>query len=537
MRSFAATTHTTPSRPPQGSKTFYAYLIFPIIVLGFAVRLFDCLNVGIINPDGVLYIHQARALYYGNWDQITTCALNYVSMYPLLIAGSYSIFHDWILSAQSISLIFGTLLLLPIYMLMRRFFDERTSAVTTLIVSLIPALVSRSADVVRDPVAWFFVAFGVYFFVLQFDSKRCACLTLSSLCFLLAAWNRIEIIVFLGASLIFLFLFQREEKYKRILFFIAPLILLVPLLALVLGTIDSSINDIFRTHAIINKLFRPILDYKNLRSILAVMIHQPEISQLELFLEKARHLVWLIALGTLIVYTIKAFFYPFFLIFVLGLPGTRARTKKDKRLIYLLLICTSMVVMLYFHLLQTWIIDTRFFVPLLIPACVFMGFGIEKVFYFTNSRFKTRPEITFSIICLVILAFGLPKNLDTREADKSVIKNIGETIAQREGNDHIIDVATSMHILRWTSFYVNLDYPGSPCPQPYSDFKSIVGKDYKYFLNTLKQRGIKYFIWEEKHWPKNTFDFMATFDPRHFKSIKSWTHPDTGQMILFEVIP
>jgi len=527
MKIFSGTTQTRPFGPSQRGKNLYTYLIFPIIIFGFAIRLFVCLNLGIINPDGVLYIHQARALYYGNWDQITTCALNYVSMYPLLIASAYGIFHE--------SIVFGTLLLLPTYLLMRRFFDERTSAATTLIVSLIPALVSRSADIVRDPVAWFFVAFGVYFFVCQFNSKRCVYLTLSSLFFILAAWNRIEIVVFIFASLIYLSLFKNEERYKRILYFIAPFIILVSLLALILGMTHLSIDDIFRTHAIIDKLSRPILDYKNLRSILTVMIDQPEASHLELFLEKARHLVWLIALGTLIIYMIKAFFYPFFLIFILGLPGTKARAKKDKRLIYLLLICASMFVMLYFHLLQTWIIDTRFLVPLMIPACVFMGFGIEKIDHFIDSRFRTRPEITFSIICLVVLAFALPKDLKSRETDKSVFKDIGKTIAQREGNDSIIDVAASMHILRWTAFYSNLNYPGSPCPQPYSDFKSIVGNDYKYFLNILRQRGIEYFIWEEKHWPKNTFDFMSTFDPHHFKSIKSWNHPDTGQLTLFEI--
>jgi 4-amino-4-deoxy-L-arabinose transferase-like glycosyltransferase len=456
-------------------------------------------------------------------------------MYPLLIAGVYGIFHDWVLSARSISLIFGTLLLLPTYLLIRRFLDKRTSVATILIVSLIPALVSRSADVVRDPVAWFFVSFGLYFFVLQLDSKRCGCLTLSCLCFLLAAWNRIEIIVFLCASLIYLFFFEREEKLKKILFFIAPLIILVPLLYLALGMIDTSIGEIFRLQAVADKLSRPVLDYRNLRSVLATMIHQPEISHFEFFLEKARDLVWLIALGTLFTYTIKAFFYPFFLVFVLGLPGTKTRMKKDKRLAYLLLICASMFVMLYFHLLQTWIIDTRFLVPILLPGCVFMGFGIEKAFHLMNSRLRIRPEITFSIICLAILAFGLPKNLDPREADKSVIKSIGETIAQEEGNDHIIGVGCSMHILRWISFYANLDYPGSPCPQPYSDFRSIVGNDYKYFLKILKQRDIKYFIWEEKHWPKNIFDFMDTLKPRHFKLINRWSHPDTGQMILFKV--
>lgn len=535
MKPYHKDVQTQPVSPLKGSGDSRFDSIIFVILLGFVIRLFDCMNVGIINPDGPLYIHQARAFYYGQWGQITSCAPGHISLYPLLISWAYGIFHDWILSARAVSLIFGTLSILPIYLLARKFLDRPISLLTTLMASLIPVLVFGSVDVIRDPVAWFFTAFGVYYFVLQFDPKSQASLSLSCLCFLLAALNRAEIIIFLGSSLLYILLFQREKKFQRILFFLAPFIILIPMGALVLGTINLPITDVFRTHEMVSKLSSPIYSYIDLRDALAAMIHQPHEETLVLFLEKARNLVWFIGIATLIVYAIRAFFYPFFFIFILGIPGISGIIKRDKRIVYLFMLCLFMLVMLYFHLLHTWLLDARFFVPLMIPACVFMGFGLRRVVHFMASRFNLKPQMAFFFICLLILAFGLPKNLDSRETDKLVFKNIATTIAQREGSDRVINVASSMDILRWISFYANLNYPGCPCPEPYIDFKSIVGGDYKHFVDNLRERGIKYFIWQEKQWPKHLFDFIHEFDPRDFNSIGYWTHPDTGRLVLFEV--
>jgi hypothetical protein len=91
-----------------------------IIGLGFVIRLFCFQYTAVINPDGAIYIHQARAIYYGLYDSLTTCGMSYVSIYPIFIAGAYAILADWVIAAKSVSLIFGTMTLVPLYFLLKR---------------------------------------------------------------------------------------------------------------------------------------------------------------------------------------------------------------------------------------------------------------------------------------------------------------------------------------------------------------------------------------------------------------------------------
>jgi hypothetical protein len=105
----------------------YSYLRISILIilLGFAIRLFSFHYTYIINPDGVLYIHQARAIYYGIKDAILTCSMGYLSNYSILIVLAYKIFGDWVIAAKSVSLFFGTITLIPLYFLMKRFLHDK----------------------------------------------------------------------------------------------------------------------------------------------------------------------------------------------------------------------------------------------------------------------------------------------------------------------------------------------------------------------------------------------------------------------------
>ena len=55
--------------------------------------------------------------------------------------------------------------LIPLYLLCRRFFDKEMSALTVLVFAVLPVLVVGSAEVVRGPVCWFFLALGLLLFV------------------------------------------------------------------------------------------------------------------------------------------------------------------------------------------------------------------------------------------------------------------------------------------------------------------------------------------------------------------------------------
>jgi hypothetical protein len=191
---------------------------------------------------------------------------------------------------------------------------------------------------------------------------------------------------------------------------------------------------------------------------------------------------------------------------------------------------------LYFHILQTWVIASRFFALFVLPSFVFIGFGLEKIIHLVRLRLKMKETAVFALIFALILAISLPKILKPREMDKVVFKRIGEIIGEREGNGQPIPIVASLHTIRWISFYANLEYSGVACPQPYDDFTQIVGTDYGQFDRNLKQRNTKYFLWEEKNWPITDFDLIKEMDPTKFIEVGRWRHPDTGQMILFEVM-
>ena len=518
------------------NRYYYFRISILIIFLGFAIRLFSFHYTYIINPDGVLYIHQARAIYYGIKGSILTCSISYLSNYSILIALAYKIFGDWVAAAKSVSLFFGTITLIPLYFFLDRFFKKEITVLTTLVFALIPIFIAKSVDVVRDPIYWFFSVLGLYLFVSQIEKRNYLYLILSSLCFLMAAWARIEAILFVFISFIFILFIKQDKKIKRTSIFAIPVVLVLLLGIFGIMISNVSVNDFYRGHEIKTKFSAPIIQYTNLRQSLAELMNQPLAHNLPAFLHKARNLVWLIDLGTLVRYAVRSYFYPFFLIFIIGLGGAWGKIKEDRRILYLSFIAVSALVLLYMHVLQTWMMFDRFFAIFIFPSFIFVGFGLEKTVLFFKSRFNLKGSVVLSILCLLILICALPKSLKPREDDKLVFKEIGEFIADREGNDKEIKVATSTQTPSWISFYANVKYKGAPCPQKNNDLENIIGKSYEEFVQNLKRKGIRYFLWEEKHWPKESSYLINSMDMKDFIRLGHWNHPDTGKLILFRVM-
>ncbi len=66
-------------------------------------------------------------------------------------------------------------------------------------------------------------------------------------------------------------------------------------------------------------------------------------------------------------------------------------------------------------------------------------------------------------------------------------------------------------------------------------FEEMVFKNYGEFVPHLRQNGVRYFLWEERAWPKGGFDFLKTKNQRDLKELGTWSHPDTGKLILFSL--
>jgi len=127
--------------------------------------------------------------------------LSFLSPYPVLIAGGYCLIHDWILSARLVPLLFGTTLLVPLYLMLKEWVRDDGAVLGLLVFAVTPVLVSNSVELVRDPICWFFLCAGVLAVIRQARAHSPWLLLVASLCFLAATWARIEAVLFLAVTL------------------------------------------------------------------------------------------------------------------------------------------------------------------------------------------------------------------------------------------------------------------------------------------------------------------------------------------------
>jgi len=175
----------------------------------------------------------------------------------------------------------------------------------------------------------------------------------------------------------------------------------------------------------------------------------------------------------------------------------------------------------------------------ILPTTVIVGFGAENLIRWLHKRFGLSNSTSVAVLCILVLAFTLPKDLKIQEADKLVYKEIGETIDRFDGGSGEIELITLGDAGRWIGYYANLHVSGAPCPDKYKDWsedESIIGGSYDDFIRSLRMRNISYIIWEEKHWPRNKFAFLKSLQPEDLTQLKEWKHRDTGRIILYRVL-
>ena len=186
--------------------------------------------------------------------------------------------------------------------------------------------------------------------------------------------------------------------------------------------------------------------------------------------------------------------------------------------------------------MRSWYIEYRHICLIIISCAVFIGVGIDTLIQFFMTRSHLKRDAIVAILALLIVTLPLPKNLMPRDADKHVFKEIGEFLANREGTHDIIPLAISCSSYRVISFYAHLDYLGAPCP----DNKGkgcweYFADSFDHFMKHVKENHIRYFLWSEKLWPTGSGDVFQAPYADHLSELRRWHHPDTGEMILFEI--
>jgi hypothetical protein len=503
-----------------------------VLLAGFLTRIYLLTHNPIVNPDGFYYIQQAKALHYGLFGQILNC-YKYLSPYPIFIALAYRLLGNWVLAAQWVNIFFGTLTIIPLYWLLKRFFEEKTAWISVMVYALLPAFVLVSSDLLRGPTFWFFGTAGLYLFTLYLENRRPLPLLLSSICFAVGAWSRIEGGLFIIVSAAFIMLLNRGHRLRDLALFLVPYFLAgaAGLLAAHLRGLDLQellkperlfvyITGFFDNYRLLREQLRPLADIKTVINAGS-------------FFPEVRHLVWLIALDALIVQMAETLFYFFFLVLIVGLTVWTARIKNDRRVAYLWILSLSGFALLYAQIIYSWYMTSRFLAVFLFPAFIFMGAGIEWITGFLSSRCRLRGNWGNAAMVLLILAFLLPKNLWANfEPDKLVFHEIADYIVGREHFTRPVSVCGAFKRIRVIHFFANVDFPGAPCFEE----DSILKQPDEKALKQIPMRGFDYFVWNQDNWKNIRIESLSPDIAKHFSRLREWPSGRVGKLVLYKVI-
>lgn len=522
----------------SSSGKMWPALLFAIIAAAIAIRLFAAFQSAIVNADAAVYIHQARAIYFGDWQALDDTAVKYLTPYPVLIAATRFVAGDWIVAATTVSVFFSVLMLVFLYLLSRQFFDRRISLCIIAIFAFHPLFVTAGIDIIKDPLAWCLLVAGMWLFVRGQTGSRWLSMLASSIIFAFAAWVRVESVMFFFATAVYLVFFEKTDRGKKLMAFLAPaLLVLVAVVSVVVFTgrghmALSRLGEIGPRLALVSE------GYQSVRAGLKELSSSPPPGMPAEYFDQIRSITWLVGLAAILRNAVDAFYPPVLVLVLLGLGSTSSLFSADRRIAYFLLILVLLLAFFYAFIFSSWVLEQRWLAPAVLASVVFIGVGLQQVAVWGGYFIRVRKDLLMGAAAGLIMIASIPKILASSESGKAVFVEIARKIADLKPAGVDARILASGHTIRWLSLYANLDVKGAPSPDhfQYDQTTSVlIGKETHNLLRNIKSNGVDFFLYEQRHWPKEAFEFQCETLCDNFETVGRWSHADTGNMILFRV--
>lgn len=485
----------------------------PVLLLLFVSimsRLYAFKYTFIINNDGVLYIDQANAILQGKWDVAKSCGYDFISMYHVLIPVFYRIMGDWIIAAKTISFLFGTMAVVPVYLILRQFLRKSSAFMAGLIFAVNPFFVSHSVELIKDPIYWFIALLGMFFLLYESHNKpRDYFIVLSGLSFLAAGFVRFEIIFYVLGSVIYL-LSLSENRAKSIFLFCFPLAAAVLIILAGLMMHQGNFN-------IWNMYFAPrinILFQGFFASVFNADLFGKSYDFLKLFISEF----------------VQNIFFPVLPFFIVGFWTCRKELLRNRFARYAMLLMILSAMSIYLFYLKFEVFSGRYLSTVILPSFIFIGVGIETIVIFFEKKGLQRTTVAV-VLCLYIIIPTIPDNIRAKRTDKLIYKEIGEYISNMENNRRVNIMSPDKRIM----FYANYHSSGLTCANQLGDYESLLKLNYHDLVVHLRQKDIHYFLWEERSWGHAPYDFLKEADSSVFKKVQQW-ETDKTRFIAFKFI-
>jgi len=152
--------HLAGLKPQRSALSGRPCLLAGLVLLCLLPRTLMALKTQVVCPDGVLYIHLARALSEGDLEGgFQQMRLN---TFPALLVGLHHLGLDWNVAGKVWGVVISSLVVLPMYGWARRQFDDRVALVACLLYAVHSGLIEWSPELIRDPTFWFLFMLSIY---------------------------------------------------------------------------------------------------------------------------------------------------------------------------------------------------------------------------------------------------------------------------------------------------------------------------------------------------------------------------------------
>jgi 4-amino-4-deoxy-L-arabinose transferase-like glycosyltransferase len=184
-----------------------AWILAVLVLLCWLPRLHVAGQLYSICPDGVYYVELAKQIEDGGWTSV--CRQFQVNTYPVILAGLHQLGLEWQQAGMLWGLIVSSLVVLPMFGLLRRMFDDRVALVACLLYALHPTVARWSPEMLRDSTFWLLMQLAMYLLWRAVIEVRVGMLVLATLTIGAAAVTRFE-----GAFLLLPLIAWPVQRYR-----------------------------------------------------------------------------------------------------------------------------------------------------------------------------------------------------------------------------------------------------------------------------------------------------------------------------------
>jgi len=488
--------------------------IISILLLFFAlvVRLYMVFSANIITPDGMQYIEVARIIVSGNLKKISD--FSFFNLYPFLIVAFQKVFFDWEMSGRLVSAFFGSLAVVPFFLLIRGLINSRIAFMASLFYIISPRLVEYSSDVLREPVFWFFSIASLYCAWRAVSHKKWMFLVLAGLFVGVATFTKFE-----GVSLVLIILlwmiwyyFDGGINVKNLFVMIFIFIISFPLIAFPFFFALKKNLGKWELGLVGEKLPGLILVHdadKDLELKPELLNETP--NRFRVFLDMAARHKYVTYFSEAIYKFAKSSHVIFFILFLFGVIKRKYVPYNKGEIPFLIWILVFFLTA-YAYMAKTCYLSTRHGLLMGIPALMWASIGFfelkERIAHLLSKGSKTSTGLskyTTGLLLLAIFIIVLPNALASSGGDKIELKKAGVYL---KGLGYSKAKFIGEHSLYRVVFYADAEFATIP-----------VGMDNKAFNLFVAEKKADYAIIDERTIDTYMPGFKENLDPARFEKV------------------